>query len=555
MPNLLDHVLETGGDTLARRPFDALDALVLTQLVYMPYEGFLDAGETRDVEECAAFLRERVDLDSLDRFQQKRYRLTEVCAALPRYRRWRVHDYVDRVDRAAQTQFCAAAYDLDDGQTTFLSFRGTDVSVAGWLEDLNLSYMVVPAQETAARYVDRLAASSRLMELGGHSKGGNLAVYAAGFCSPEARERLRAVYSFDGPGMYRQSLYSDGYLRIQDRIRSFIPQSSVVGRLMLYHPVYTVVESSAAGILQHDAMTWQVENGRFVRRSGLDTAGRVAEETLRAWMAGLDAQARQSFVQVLDQTLQAARVETVGDLTEDWRARTLKGLEALRNVDPALRRSARLTVHSLFAAGASEVAKLMLPAAAQSGARLLERLGSRGEDEDAIQLVRPTVLRLAEIRAYRRECLEAQSSMDGCSALEDYEDPLRWVERVRRLNRAETCPEGLVPSECYLALRLRDQRVVGMLDLRLSLDHPVLRSWGGHVGFSVRPCERGRGYAKEMLRQALARARQLGMERLLVTCDENNVASERTILANGGVLEGTVPCGKGLVKRYWIALE
>ena len=140
MPNIQDHALQIGGQRLAERAFDALDSLILTQLVYMPFEGFLDRGESHTVRECWAFLRDYVEPEKLDRFQQKRYRLTEVCAGLPRYQDWQVHDYVNHIDREQNIQFCAACYDLDDGAVC-VSFRGTDLNIAGWVEDMNMSFM------------------------------------------------------------------------------------------------------------------------------------------------------------------------------------------------------------------------------------------------------------------------------------------------------------------------------------------------------------------------------------------------------------------------------
>ena len=392
------------------------------------------------------------------------------------------------------------------------------------------------------------------LELTGHSKGGNLSVYAASFAGEQAQQRLRAAYSFDGPGMYQPQLYAEGYQAVKGRIHSYIPQSSVVGMLMYYHPVYTVVESDAVGILQHDAMTWQVRGGHFVCLEGLDMTGRITDEALHSWMAGLDSEARKTFVEVLYTVLEAARIELVTDFTDDWRDRALKMLEALKEIDPDTRRSVRLTLQALFSAGASEVIKAVLPRTAQRGARLVEKLSNLGEGPDSLQLVRPSVVFLSQIRAYRQEMLDAGSSMDGCSGLENFEDAARWLDRVRRLTRPETCPEGLVPSDTYLALRLKDRRVVGMIDLRHSIDHPVLSTWGGHIGYSVRPSERGKGYAGEMLRQLLPHARQLGLSRVLVTCSEDNPASEKVIVKNGGVFDSTYEHDGVRTKRYWIAL-
>lgn len=250
--------MSAGGLTLAERPFDALDSLILTQLVYMPMEGLMDRGERPTVAQAWAYIREHVDYERLDVFQKKRYRLFECCAGLSRYRDLVMHDYVNIIDGVMEMQFCACTWDLSAGER-YIAFRGTDLTIAGWKEDLNMSFMTVPSQKEAVAYTERTARRGMALRLGGHSKGGNLAVYAGARAASSVQERILRVYSFDGPGVDEETLGCEGYERISARIESYIPQSSVVGMLLHYHPRYTVVRSTSIGILQHDAMTWQVE--------------------------------------------------------------------------------------------------------------------------------------------------------------------------------------------------------------------------------------------------------------------------------------------------------
>ena len=285
MPNIQDHALATGGYTLAQRPFDALDSLILTQLVYMPMEGLMDRGERPTVAQAWAYIREHVDYERLDTFQKKRYRLFECCAGLKRYRDLPMHDYVNIIDGAMEMQFCACTWDLSGGEC-YIAFRGTDLTIAGWKEDLNMSFMTVPSQKEAVAYTERMARRGMALRLGGHSKGGNLAVYAGARVAPSVQERILRVYSFDGPGVDEETLGCQGYERISARIESYIPQSSVVGMLLHYHPRYTVVRSTSLGILQHDAMTWQVENGDFVRQDDLDMSGKITDEAIHTWLQG-----------------------------------------------------------------------------------------------------------------------------------------------------------------------------------------------------------------------------------------------------------------------------
>lgn len=169
-------------------------------------------------------------------------------------------------------------------------------------------------------------------------------------------------------------------------------------------------------------------------------------------------------------------------------------------------------------------------------------------------LCRPTISFAQQIAAYRAEMLAAHSSFDGCSGLKEYDAVPDWLEHLAQFENASVCPPGCVPSNTYLAVCKADGRVVGMIDLRHHIDHPILSVWGGHIGYSVRPGERGKGYAKEMLRQLLPHCRKLGLTKVLITCDEANPASAHVILANGGVLEKVIEVNGDRVQRYWITL-
>ena len=169
-------------------------------------------------------------------------------------------------------------------------------------------------------------------------------------------------------------------------------------------------------------------------------------------------------------------------------------------------------------------------------------------------LIQPDESMLEEVNAYRREMLEADSSMDGTGSLRRLE-ARDWLADTRAMLSAETCPPHLVTATQYVYVRRADGRIVGMIQLRHYLND-YLAEYGGHIGYSVRPDERRKGYAKQMLALVLGQAKKLSLSRVLVTCDDDNEASARTIQANGGVLEHTVWLeSEGVtLRRYWIAL-
>lgn len=175
-----------------------------------------------------------------------------------------------------------------------------------------------------------------------------------------------------------------------------------------------------------------------------------------------------------------------------------------------------------------------------------------------ITLQTPDETMLADIAAYRADMLAAGSSMDGTGPLRRFEDPRAWLEERRRGQFEETCPEGFVPATQLVALD-ETGRIVGMLDIRHRFNDYLAR-YAGNIGYSVRPCARRQGVAAEMLRQALPLAKEIGLERVLITCLEDNEGSRRTILKNGGVYESTVvetETKTGVperLQRYWIDL-
>lgn len=170
-------------------------------------------------------------------------------------------------------------------------------------------------------------------------------------------------------------------------------------------------------------------------------------------------------------------------------------------------------------------------------------------------LIRPTEEYAPQLAAYRQEFLDADGSMDGCGPLRRFEDPAAYIQLCRDYEDPEKVPGDLVPATQLLFIRKSDSRLVGMLQVRHRFND-FLEQYAGHIGYSVRPSERRRGYAREMLRMALPFCRELGLDRVLISCIDGNIASERTILANGGVYESTVhePTGDRDLKRFWITL-
>lgn len=174
---------------------------------------------------------------------------------------------------------------------------------------------------------------------------------------------------------------------------------------------------------------------------------------------------------------------------------------------------------------------------------------------EPIKLILPSEEYLDQVWAYRQECFEADSSMDGCGPLRRMETPAEWLAHVRAYMNPATVPEGKVQATQFLAVRESDGRLVGMIQVRHYFNE-YLEKYAGHIGYSVRPGERRKGCAKEMLRLALPFCKGIGLDRVLISCTTDNEGSRRTILSQGGVYESTVhePDEDVDLERYWITL-
>lgn len=174
---------------------------------------------------------------------------------------------------------------------------------------------------------------------------------------------------------------------------------------------------------------------------------------------------------------------------------------------------------------------------------------------DDLLFIKPDESYAAEIAAYRQEFLDANDSMDGTGNLRECEDPLKWISQSRDYEDASKVPSHWVTCEQYILVRKKDQRILGMIQLRHELSEYLL-NYGGHVGYSVRPSERKKGYATLMLSKLMEVCREKNMERVLVTCLKNNEASRKTILKNGGVYEDErfEADENEYIERYWITL-
>jgi hypothetical protein len=205
----------------------------------------------------------------------------------------------------------------------------------GWKENFNMSFMMpVPAQLEAVAYTEKIAeALSGDLYLGGHSKGGNLAVYAAVKCDPKIKSRILGVYNNDGPGFDALFIEGADYQSMRGKIRTIVPHSSVVGMLLEHEDHYEVVKSNATAIFQHDALSWEVLGSQFINLDTVTQESRLIDQTLKTWMNGLSVEEREHIVDALYETLAQTNYKTITELTSD----KVKLVKAWGTLDPKVK--------------------------------------------------------------------------------------------------------------------------------------------------------------------------------------------------------------------------
>ena len=335
MANLIDYMAWRGEFPLSVSPWNEIDSLACAVLSYLSFHG-MDDHRGWTLEEA-----KRIDLlqESGHTYFRQRRQLFESMADSSRFGGCRMHHFIELTDEELSIQFSAMCLDLTDG-TMAVVFRGTDNTIVGWREDFNMAYQTrVPSQEAAGYYLAQAAkVTDKPIRLIGHSKGGNLAVYAAAAAAQEIQERIGGIWSFDGPGMNLEMTRSDGFARIREKIRSFIPQTSIIGRLMEYYRPYTVVHSSARGLDQHDPMTWQVYGGHFEEMESIDRTASVACETLHECLTNSTPEQRAAFVDTLFRMADGTNATKMSDLLNEKFRSVVKMLGSRREVDPETRR-------------------------------------------------------------------------------------------------------------------------------------------------------------------------------------------------------------------------
>ncbi|WP_060819115.1 Mbeg1-like protein [Paenibacillus riograndensis] len=322
MGNILSYLKWRGDLSLNERPFNEVDNLILSALSYFDLEGIvpeLGQGKSITVKEASELYfnnQHEKNAERLKRLSIIDHALLKEMAQSERFTNARLSNFIDIMDDARMMQFSAVLIELED-DTNYIAYRGTDNSILGWREDFTISFQTVSAQQSALAYLESVIVPGvKRYRVGGHSKGGNLAMYASMMCGESAREQILEIYNNDGPGFCEDLPWAENMKKIQDRTLQIIPEFSVIG--MLFTSTDTsryIIESSATGLMQHHPMTWEVEGSAFVRKDDLTPRCKLINEMVDNWIEHVDFEQRKTFTNDLFDALGAGGASLVVDLT------------------------------------------------------------------------------------------------------------------------------------------------------------------------------------------------------------------------------------------------
>lgn len=349
MANVCDYVRWRGDLTLEQSEFNEIDNLILARFSYFPFDKIIRENEIATIKELSRRFSNQ-DVTKLPILWKDDVELFPLMGNSKRFGGMLATQYINKIDAEQEKQFSAITV-LMPNDIIYVSYRGKDNTIVGWKEDFNMSFKShIASQISAKQYLEEIAKeypSSKII-IGGHSKGGNIAVYAATFASKDVKDRIINVYNNDGPGFCEDVIETPEYQEILPRVHTYIPQSSIIGRLMNHKEKYTIVESVQKGIMQHDLYSWQVLGKEFVTLKKLTNESEFIDKTIKDWLENVEPEKREQVIDAVFEILNTTEAQTMKELKANWFANAKTILGTYKNIDSDTKEMVWQTVNELL---------------------------------------------------------------------------------------------------------------------------------------------------------------------------------------------------------------
>ena len=314
--NIIDYLSWRGDLSFKASPFNEIDNLVICHMAYSDIDKYFKDKDSYTIKELSdLFFKDHTyeDIKKSKSFVARAPYVLEAMANSIRFKDAKIHDFVSLIDEDSAEQFCCFTLDLSD-KTSFIAFRGTDDTLIGWHEDFCLSYKIIPAQIAAKRYLIKHLKGNKKYRIGGHSKGGNLAVYGS-LGVYKRNKNIIKIYSNDGPGLNLKLLNEEenkAYEILKDKIIKIIPEFDFFGALFSGDKNTLVIKSNAFALMQHDALTWQVEGIKFINGE-LSEESKMIKKAFNDFLNGVSNKECKEFCDELFLALDKADIKNMSD--------------------------------------------------------------------------------------------------------------------------------------------------------------------------------------------------------------------------------------------------
>lgn len=352
MSTLLDYILWLGDYPFSAVPFQEVDAIILCLLAYIDYSTLFEHADEALIKDCQRMIDAGTARVQGVGKAEAYIQILKAAASSRRFGALRMTDYVDILVTEVPIQFSAIIFH-DDSGWSFIAYRGTDNTLAGWKEDFMISFTLTQAQELAREFAENHISPDRTWYIGGHSKGGNLALYAARKVPADTLSSIKRVFLLDGPGFCPEVLALREADNATQKITRIIPGFSVIGRLFEPKIRHTcIIRSSASGFLQHDIATWGVDHGKPARLFETDSLSNVIHDILNKWIGDMKQEDRKTFVNDIFNALGAGGAKTLDELVDGenngYEAIMRRFQDASESTKRIIRDLSRQTIHAIF---------------------------------------------------------------------------------------------------------------------------------------------------------------------------------------------------------------
>lgn len=312
MPNLFDYIDWRGDLSFDQVPPCQVDLLIFSEIIHAPLERLEKGYEGKTLLDLSKQVYPRPVNGKENSLLPSRYIIWNKMNSLRRFAEVRLENFTARFEHENNRQFAAGLFSLNDN-TAVVAFRGTDSTLTGWKEDLMMGFTSpVPAQSDSLEYLNSVPGKYTTLYICGHSKGGNLAMYSSALCNNQ--DRIKVVYSFDGPGLDKSVLSTDGWKNILSKTRLIIPESSVIGLLMGHINDYSIIKSDSMSIMQHNPFYWHVLGNSFIKAENTTKSSKINDKALHAFLDGCTVDQIRVLVETSFDLFDSIGARTLGDI-------------------------------------------------------------------------------------------------------------------------------------------------------------------------------------------------------------------------------------------------